>query len=73
MAERLPFPFQVELVPDPDPLLVGVAKKDNLIATADSAILDACGDWVDLLGDLELDKAWILDLGRGAKGDDSPS
>ncbi|HHI79754.1 MAG TPA: DUF434 domain-containing protein [Planctomycetes bacterium] len=72
-ARGLPFDLQVELVPDPDPLLVGVAKKDILIATADSVILDACGGWVDLLEGLALDKAWILDLGEGVRPENSPS
>lgn len=35
----------VELVADPDPLL---SRSDQVVATADSVILDACGTWFNL-------------------------
>lgn len=38
-------PWRVELVPDPDPLL---AETNQLIATADSVILDRCRAWLNL-------------------------
>ena len=37
--------WAVELVADPDPLL---SRSDEVVATADSAILDACGRWFNL-------------------------
>jgi hypothetical protein len=37
--------WRVELVPNPDPLL---ARSPDLVATADSAILDRCDRWVNL-------------------------
>ncbi len=43
-AERS-WPWTVELVPDPDPLL---ADTPEIVATADSAILDRCARWLNL-------------------------
>ena len=37
--------WHVELVPDPDPLL---AQSDQIVATADSLILDCCRGWFNL-------------------------
>ena len=45
MAARHGWRWNVELVPDPDSLL---AETDQIIATADSAILDRCGRWFNL-------------------------
>ncbi len=45
MAEALGWPWQVELVPNPDTVLV---ERDGIVATSDSAVLDACGPWVNL-------------------------
>ncbi|OHB72439.1 MAG: hypothetical protein A2V70_14455 [Planctomycetes bacterium RBG_13_63_9] len=39
------WPWRVELVPDPDAIL---AAARQIVATADSAILDACGAWFNL-------------------------
>jgi hypothetical protein len=44
-AEEQGWPWQIELVPNPDNIL---AKTDQFVATADSGILDECGHWVNL-------------------------
>ncbi len=44
-AEAHGWPWQVELVADPDAILVGC---EEIIATADSAILDQCNAWYNL-------------------------
>lgn len=57
--------WTVELVPDPDPVLIAYA---GPIATADSGILDGCGAWVDLAG-LAVDAVpdvWEIDLAVSA-------
>ncbi|MEQ8764015.1 MAG: DUF434 domain-containing protein [Planctomycetota bacterium] len=53
--------WTVELVQDPDPIL---AASQKLIATADRVILDRCGPWVDLIGEVlpDIPEAWIVDL-----------
>ena len=54
--------WQVELVFSPDPLL---AQATEIIATADSAILDRCGRWVNLARlaiDSAIPEARIVDL-----------
>ncbi|MBN1912112.1 MAG: DUF434 domain-containing protein [Pirellulales bacterium] len=45
-AQAAGWPWQVELVPDPDRILIAAA--DALVATADSAVLDACSSWFNL-------------------------
>jgi len=55
--------WSVELVPDPDPLL---AKSPEIVATADSAILDACHAWFNLARetiDRYVPQAWIVSGG----------
>jgi len=39
------WPWEIRLVPDPDKIL---RQTDQLVATADSGILDECGRWVNL-------------------------
>jgi hypothetical protein len=54
--------WEVDLVPDPDPLL---ASADVCVATADSEILNHAGRWlnlVDLLVREKLPEAWLIDL-----------
>lgn len=54
--------WQIELVADPDPLLIAT---DAVVATADSGVLDRCGDWLDLARhtvERAAPGAWILDL-----------
>ncbi len=61
-AERCALDWSVELVPDPDQLL----KQTSVpIASADSAVLDACGPWVNLARqviDARVPTAWVVDL-----------
>jgi hypothetical protein len=44
-AEAHGWPWEIQLVPDPDKIL---RQTDQLVATADSGILDECGRWVNL-------------------------
>lgn len=44
-ARERSWPWEVELVPDPDPIL---AEAKGVVATADSVILDHCQSWVNL-------------------------
>jgi hypothetical protein len=54
--------WRVELVPDPDKVLVGA--QDSIAVTADSAVLDRCGRWVNLAREIvrEMEGIWIVDL-----------
>ena len=45
LAERRRWPWQVELVPDPDAILI---QAKTPIVTADSGVLDRCGAWFNL-------------------------
>ncbi len=45
LAAEEDWPWNVELVPDPDAIL---ADSDQIVATADSAILDRCRAWFNL-------------------------
>ena len=61
-AETQHWNWDVELVPDPDPIL---AEAKACIATADSEILNQTGSWVNLVGwivESELPDAWLVDL-----------
>jgi len=63
LAVDLPFPMEVRLVKDPDPLLIENPREGAVTATADSMVLDACGPWVDLFdGDQDFPSHWIVDL-----------
>lgn len=58
-------PFQVELVDDADKILV---KSSNIVATADSAILDSCGSWFNLarrIVETRIPLARVMDLSLG--------
>jgi hypothetical protein len=61
-AER-GWPWRVEIVPDPDKILRGA--RDEVVATADSVILDACGGWVALAREVARDvgDAWVVEMG----------
>lgn len=62
-AEAAGLPWRVEIVWDPDPVLMG---SDAVVATGDAQILDADVRWVDLAGALIERvgaRAWVLDLG----------
>ena len=54
--------FEVQLVPDPDPILI---QSPHIIASADSAILDRCTHWFnlnELLIPAKTPDAWLVDL-----------
>ena len=56
--------WRVELPFDPDATLRATTE---LVATADATVLDACGPWVDLVGDViarVAPQAWVLELGE---------
>lgn len=55
------WPWSVELVPNPDPIL---AESAEIVATADSAILDRCRRWLNLARRVieeHVPGAWIID------------
>ena len=56
------WPWRVELVFDPDKVLV--AARAELVVTADSVILDGCGPWLSLARAVvsELPDVWLVDL-----------
>jgi len=57
------WPWEIELVADPDPLLA--AAHDQVVATADSMILDNCGPWFNLVGHILATSdagGWLIDL-----------
>src|SRR5207244_1905797 len=62
LAVRNGWTWQVELVHDPDAEL---SQSDAIIATADSGILDLCGNWFNLARETvkrHAPGAWVLDL-----------
>lgn len=65
LAEAHAFPWQVELVNDPDREL---AVADGPVATADSAVLDRCRSWCNLAAACvrqRVPQAWVVRLGDG--------
>jgi hypothetical protein len=55
--------WKVELVHDPD---MELAQSEEIIATADSGILDLCGRWFNLARETvcrHVSEAWVLNLG----------
>ena len=65
LAERRSWSWEVDLVPDPDPML---ATAEVCVATADSGILDQARHWFNLAGLLVFSKipgAWTIDLSAG--------
>ena len=57
------WPWQVELVPDPDQVL---CETDRIVATADSAILDRCEAWFNLAREtieLHVRQARVMQIG----------
>lgn len=57
------WPWTVELVTDPDPIL---SKTKRTVATADSAILDRCNTWLNLAQKVvseDVTDAWVVELG----------
>jgi hypothetical protein len=64
LAVKNGWPWQVELAANPDALL---AESPEIVATADSMILDRCRWWcnlVRLIIDRHVGQAWIVDLSR---------
>ena len=60
------WPWEVELVPNPDPVLW---ETDEIVATADSVILDRCARWVSLarrVVDRGVPGAWVVRLAAEA-------
>lgn len=58
--------WRIELVPDPDGIL---AASDEIVATADSVILDRCRRWFNLareVVDRRLPDSWIVRIGDAA-------
>jgi hypothetical protein len=56
------WPWEIRLVPDPDKLL---RESDQIVATADSAVLDECARWVNLARsaiDGRIPDAHVVDL-----------
>jgi hypothetical protein len=65
LAAQCGWTWRVELVHNPD---VELAQSDEIIATADSGILDLCGTWFNLARDVvekQVCNAWIIDLAAG--------
>ncbi|MDD3180022.1 MAG: DUF434 domain-containing protein [Opitutaceae bacterium] len=63
LAARRGWPWQIELVPDPDAVL---ADSDEIVATADSLILDRCRHWYNLAReaiDRQVPQAHVVPLG----------
>jgi len=62
MAASGGWPWHVELVQNPDNLL---AAADQIVATADSVILDRCGRWLNLGREVvarHVPEAWVIEL-----------
>jgi hypothetical protein len=62
LAAARGWPWEVRLVPDPDRIL---AASRELIATADSVVLDRCGPWLNLARLTvfrHVPTAWVVDL-----------
>ncbi len=65
LAAKKGWPWQVELAASPDALL---AQSTEIVATADSVILDRCRAWYNLAKaviDGQVPQAWIVDLSKG--------
>jgi len=62
IAEKNEWDWQIELVTSPDAVLI---KGEKIVASSDSVILDKCGKWVDLAGEIiknRIPTAKIIDL-----------
>ncbi len=70
VADDHDWPWDVELVPDPDKVL---EVSDQIVATADGGILDQGPRWINLarrVVEASVPSAWVVDLGPrpGARG-----
>jgi hypothetical protein len=64
LASSYGWPWRIELVPNPDALL---AESSEVVATADSVVLDRCSNWCNLAHYIikkYLKNAWIVDLSK---------
>jgi hypothetical protein len=62
LAEKNGWPWQIELVINPDARLI---KSEAIVASSDSVVLDGCGKWVNLAGEIiraKIPTAKIIDL-----------
>jgi hypothetical protein len=60
--------WRVELVQNPDPIL---CRRPEIVATADSMILDRCARWMNLAGEViraTVPEAWIVTMRGGEDG-----
>ena len=67
LAAEEDWPWNVELVPDPDAIL---ADSDQIVATADSAILDRCRAWFNLAREIvsrHVPEAVVVDVGESSE------
>jgi len=63
LAEKNRWHWEIELVTSPDAVLI---KGGKIVASSDSVVLDKCGKWVDLAGEIiknRIPTAKIIDLG----------
>jgi hypothetical protein len=64
LASKKRWPWRIELVPNPDDLL---AESSEVVATADSVILNRCSSWYNLARIIiarHVQQAWIVDLSQ---------
>ena len=62
IAEKNGWGWEIELVISPDAVLI---KGEKIVASSDSVVLDKCGKWVDLAGEIikkQIPAAKIIDL-----------
>ncbi len=69
IAEGQGWPWEVELSRSPDRALI---QANGPVASADSAVLDACGPWFNLAREIvtrSVPGAWVVDLSLGEDAD----
>ena len=62
LAEKSNWKWEIDLVTSPDAVLI---KGEKIVASSDSVVLDKCGRWVDLAGEIiknRIPAAKIIDL-----------
>jgi hypothetical protein len=62
LAEKSNWKWEIDLVTNPDAVLI---KSEKIVASSDSVILDKCGKWADLAGEIiksRIPAAKIIDL-----------
>lgn len=66
IAQHYDWPWRIELADDPDRVLI---QSDGIVASADSAVLDNCGNWFNLarhVVEAQTPDAWIINLSEHA-------